>query len=273
MIKTDREGIEKLEAYSCCRILSTPMKRILIATGLQFLVVITAVFGSTQSSSAQDLNSRFSRQTAQSVIAADPVPPAPGTPEPSITPAGQEPSITPAGGQGTSITPSGKAKQSGNYGIVRSVSSGTLEIRSLDGTTKQITVPENLATSASGLKRGSLVGYDTDASGALTKLQPPAVDRTLSGTVSEIKGNQVTIKSATGESVTTPVDPATISRMGLNTGSQLTVTTFKDTWATKVCGAVTPAPAPVTETPVAPTPVPTGGAVSPPPPKPVKGLW
>jgi hypothetical protein len=272
MMKTDRGSIEKLEAYSC-RILSTPMKRILIATGLPFLVVITAVFGSTQSSSAQDLNSRFSRKTAQSVIAADPVPPAPGTPEPSITPAGQEPSITPAGGQGTSITPSGKANQSGNYGIVRSVSSGALEIRSLDGTTKQITVPESLATSASGLKRGSLVGYDTDASGALTKLQPPAVDRTLSGTVSEIKGNQVTIKSATGESVTTPVDPATISRMGLNTGSQLTVTTFKDTWATKVCGAVTPPPAPVTETPVAPTPVPTGGAVSPPPPKPVTGLW
>jgi hypothetical protein len=248
------------------------MKRILIATGLPSLVVITAVFGSTQASSAQDLNSRFSRQTPRSVIAADPVPPTPGTPGTSITPAGQEPSITPAG-QETSITPSGKANLPGNYGIVRSVSSGMLEIRSLDGTTKQVTVPDSLATSASGLKRGSLVGYDTDASGNLTKLQPPVTDRTLTGTVSEIKGNQVTIKSETGESITTPVDPATISRMGLNTGSQLTVTTFKDTWATKICGAVTPPPAPVTETPVTPQPIPTGGAVSPPPPKPVTGLW
>jgi hypothetical protein len=247
------------------------MKRILIATGLPFLVVVTAVFGSTQSSSAQDLNSRFSRQTPRSVIAADPIAQAPGTQEPSVAPGTQEPSITPAG-QETSITPSGQANLSANYGMVRSVSSGVLEVRSLDGTTRQITVPESLATSTSGLQRGTLIGYDTDASGALTKLQPPAVDRTVSGTVSEIKGNQVTITSANGESITTPVEPSTISRMGLNTGSQLTVTTFKNTWATKICGAVTPPPAPVSETP-APEPIPTGGAVSPPPPKPVTGLW
>jgi hypothetical protein len=237
------------------------MKRILIATGFPFLVVATAVFGAAQSSSAQDLNSRFSRQTAQSVIAPDSAAPTPGTQETSITPAGQ----------GTSITPSGQAKLA-NYGMVRSVSSGVLEVRSLDGTTRQITVPESLATSTSGLQRGTLIGYDTDASGALTKLQPPALDRTISGTVSEIKGNQVTITAANGESITTPVEPSTISRMGLNTGSQLTVTTFKDTWATKICGAVTPPPAPVSETP-APAPIPTGGAVSPPPPKPVTGLW
>lgn len=248
------------------------MKRILITTGLQFLVVVTAVFGATQSSSAQDLNSRFSRQTPQSVIVADPIAQAPGTQEPSITPGTtQEPSITTAG-QETSITPSGQANQLANYGIVRSVSSGVLEVRSLDGTTRQLTVPESLATSTGGLQRGSLIGYDTDASGALTRLQPPAIDRTISGTVSEIKGNQVTITPANGESITTPVDPSTIARMGLNTGSQLTVTTFKDTWATKICGAVTPPPTPVSDAP-APEPIPTGGAVSPPPPKPVTGLW
>jgi hypothetical protein len=252
--------MEKLKAYSS-RILSTLMKRILITTGLPFLVVLTAAFGSIQSSSAQDLNSRFSRQTAQSVIAPDSAAPTPGTQETSITPAGQ----------GTSTTPSGQANLS-NYGIVRSVSSGALEVRSLDGTTRQITVPESLATSTNGLQRGSIIGYDLDPSGALTRLQPPAVDRNISGTVSEIKGNQVTITPANGESITTPIEPSTIARMGLKTGSQLTVTTFKDTWATKICGAVTPPPTPVSNTP-APEPIPTGGAVSPPPPKPVKGLW
>ncbi len=231
------------------------MKKFLTATGLPILVVIAASFATMESSNAQSLDSRFSRQTPQSIIDTD---------------SGKIAAET----KDTSITPSAKANLSSNYGIVRSVSNGTLDVRLLDGTSKQLTISEPLASATSGLKRGDLIGFDTDSSGGLTKLQPPEVDRVIEGTVSTIDGNQVTVKTATGESITTPVETATINRMALAPGSQLKVTTFKNTWATKICGAITPPPPPVTNVPVEPTtPIPTGGAVAPPPPAPTRALW
>jgi hypothetical protein len=180
------------------------MKRFLTVLGLPALVVTSALIGLAQSGNAQVAQSRFSRQSPQQVLAQS---------DTSITPAGSaapDTSITPnSGGAATA------AKLPTNYGMVRSSSNGVLEVRTLDGTTKQLTVPSNLTTAASGLQRGALVGYDTDASGALTRLEPAAVEREFSGKVSAINGDQVTLTSATGETFVTPVETATIARMGL----------------------------------------------------------
>jgi hypothetical protein len=239
------------------------MKRFLTVVGLPSLVVASALIGLAQSSNAQVAQSRFSRQSSQHLLAQS-------QPDTSITPAGSvapDTSITPNSGGAASAT-----KLPTNYGMVRSSSNGMLEVRTLDGTTKQLTVPSNLTTAASGLQRGTLVGYDTDASGALTRLEPAAVEREFTGKVSSINGDQVTLTSATGETFTTPVETATIARMGLVPGKELKVTTHVGTWATKICCTETPAP--VTTIPVVPepTPIPRGGG-TPVPPAPIRGLW
>jgi hypothetical protein len=242
--------------------LSNLMKRFLTVVGLPSLIVATTLIGLAQSSNAQVAQSRFSRPTSQSILAQ-------GQPDTSITPAG---SIAPD----TSITPTGggasAAKLPTNYGMVRSSSNGVLEVRTLDGTTKQLTVPSNLATSASGLQRGALVGYDTDATGALTRLEPATVEREFTGKVSSINGDQVTLTSATGETFTTPVETATIARMGLVPGKELKVTTHAGTWATKLCCTETPAPVSTIPVVPEPTPIPLGGG-TPVAPLPIRGLW
>jgi hypothetical protein len=239
------------------------MKRFLTVVGLPSLVVASALIGLAQSSNAQVAQSRFSRQTTQHFLAQS-------QPDTSITPAGSiapDTSITPNSGGATSA-----AKLPANYGIVRSASNGVVEVRGLDGTTKQLTLPSNLATSASGLQRGGLVGYDTDATGALTRIEPATVDREFSGNVSAINGDQVTLTSATGETFTTSVETATIARMGLVPGKALKVATYAGTWATKICCVETPAPvAPIQVVPE-PTPIPQGGG-TPVPPLPIRGLW
>jgi hypothetical protein len=246
--------------------LSGLMKRFLTVLGLPSLVVASALIGLAQSSNAQVSQSRFSRQSPQHLLAQS---------DTSITPAGSgagsgavapDTSITPnSGGAATA------AKLPTNYGMVRSSSNGVLEVRTLDGTTKQLTVPSNLTTAASGLQRGALVGYDTDASGALTRLEPAAVEREFSGKISAINGDQVTLTSATGETFVTPVETATIARMGLVPGKELKVTTHVGTWATKICCVETPAP--VTTIPVVPEPTPIQGGGEPVPPAPIRGLW
>lgn len=223
------------------------MNKILTLVALPLTFSTVVAFGTIQSSNAQETQSKFSRQTPQSILGQTP----------------NDATITPS-------TTTAAAKLPANYGIVRSASGGTLDVRMLDGTSKQITVPESLMTSAGGLQRGSLVGFDTDASGNVTTLQPPEVDKTIDGTVSAIDGDQVTVVSSTGESMTTSIETATIARMGLVPGKGLTVTTYKNSWVTKVCCKETPAP--VAPPPVVPTP---GGAGDLPPAKtfPGTGLW
>jgi hypothetical protein len=237
------------------------MKRILTVVGLPSLIAAVVLIGAAQSSSAKEVQSKFSRQTPQSFLAQT-------QPDSSITPASPatpDSSITPATGAGSKKLPA-------NYGMVRSASNGVLEVRTLDGTSKQLTVPPNLSTSASGLQKGSLVGYDADPSGNLTRLEPAEVEREFQGTVSSINGDQVTLQSSSGETFTTPVETATIARMGLTPGKELKVATYKGTWATKICCTETPAP--VNNIPVvpAPTPVPQGGG-TPVAPAPVRGMW
>jgi hypothetical protein len=230
------------------------MKHALSVLGLPVVIAVIASFGVATSSSAQNISPKYSRSPIQSVLAQSD-PPAGGA----------------GSGGGSTITPSDKAKGSnlpGEYGVVRNVSGNTVEVRTLDGTSKTLTVsdPGPLAS----VKRGDIIGYDVDKSGNVTRLEPPEVESTFEGTVSAIDEDQVTFTSATGETLTTTIRPSTMSRLGLTTGKQATVTRYRGTWATKVCCVEPPAPPPVEETPVQPPPA---GGVEVPPPEPVKGLW
>jgi hypothetical protein len=227
------------------------MKRNLAIVSASLAIASAAVLGMTTSSNAQDLRSTFSRQTLPANAQKDAAP----------------------GGKDTSISPDAKASNlPAQYGIVRSVTGDSLEVRMLDGTVKQMPMTAEMVSSASSLQKGSVVGFDTDpASGSLTKLESAQVDRTVSGTVSSIEGDQVTVQSSTGESITTPLSSATIARMGLTPGKELIVTTYQGTWATKVCCPATPAP--VSNVVPTPAPEPVGAPFVPPPAKPVQGLW
>jgi hypothetical protein len=228
------------------------MKRNLAIVSASLAIASAAVLGMTTSSNAQDLRSNFSRQTL---------------------PANAQNNDAAPGGKDSSISPDAKASNlPAQYGIVRSMTGDSLEVRMLDGTVKQMPMTAEMVSSASSLQKGSVVGFDTDpASGGLTKLEAAQVDRTVSGTVSSIEGDQVTVQSSTGESITTPLSSATIARMGLTTGKELIVTTYQGTWATKVCCPATPAP--VSNIVPAPAPDPVGAPFVPPPAKPVQGLW
>jgi hypothetical protein len=233
------------------------MKIFLTVVGLPSLVVAAALLGSAQSSSAQAIQSKFSRLTPQFILAQ-------GQPDSSITPAG---STTSAGGS-TSAAP----KLPANYGLVRSMANGMVEVRSLDGTSKQLTIPSALTSSASGLQPGALVGFDTDASGGLTRIEPATVGREVQGTISSINGDQMTLLTSSGETFTTAVNTATIARLGLVPNMELKVTTYAGTWATKICCVETPAPISTIPIVPAPTPMPQGGGM-PVPPVPIRGLW
>jgi hypothetical protein len=228
------------------------MKRNLAIVSASLAIAAAAVLGMTTSSKAQDLRSTFSRQTLPANAQKDAAP----------------------GGKDDAISPDAKATSNlpAQYGIVRSMTGDSLEVRMLDGTVKQMPMTPEMVSSASSLQKGSVVGFDTDpASGSLTKLESAQVDRTVSGTVSSIEGDQVTVQSSTGESITTPLSSATIARMGLTTGKELIVTTYQGTWATKVCCPATPAP--VSNVVPTPAPEPVGAPFVPPPAKPVQGLW
>ncbi len=236
------------------------MKRNLAIASASLVIASAAILGMSKSSNAQDLRSTFSRQNLPANAQKDTAPDANGL----------------SSGNSSTITPDAKGGAASNlpgqYGIVRSVSSNGVEVRMLDGTTKQMPVTGEMNSYASGLQPGSVVGFDTDpASGNLTKLEAAQVDRTVSGTVSAIDGDKVTVQSSTGESVTTPLSSATIARMGLTPGKELIVTTYQGTWATKVCCPATPAP--VSNVVPTPAPQPVGAPFVPPAPKPVQGLW
>jgi hypothetical protein len=246
--------------------LSNLMKRNLAIVSASLAIASATILGMSKSSNAQDLRSNFSRQTLPSVAQKGTAPSGKDT---SVSPTSPSPSS-----KDTSISPNAKATSNlpGQYGIVRSVSDNAVEVRMLDGTVKQMPLTGDTMSYANGLQPGSVVGFDTDAaSGNVTKLEAAQVDRTVSGTVSSIEGDKVTVQSSTGESITTPLSSATIARMGLTTGKELIVTTYQGTWATKVCCPATPAP--VSNVVPTPAPQPAGAPFVPPAPKPVQGLW
>jgi hypothetical protein len=259
--------------YRSDSILSTSMKKKSVVMGLPLLVITVATFGVVQTSTAKELASKFSNSAPRSILAQQntPVPQGdPSVPQNTPIPQGTPSAPAPQGGaapapQGASITPGTPTGLPTTYGLVRSASNGALEVRLLDGTSKQLTVPSNLAGSASGLQQGSLIGFDQDAAGNLTRLEPAEVDRTVEGTISSIDEDMVTVQSSSGETMTTPIDTATIARLNLVPGKGVKVTSHKGTWATTVCCVEAP-PAPVT-----PQPPSGGGTIQ--APTPTRALW
>ena len=160
----------------------------------------------------------------------------------------------------TSGTPTAATRLPARYGLVRSYSGNTLEVRGLDGSFKRYTLTPEMAA-AMDLGKGELVAFDADDGGQITQIKPPAVESVLEGTVSSIEGELVTVTSLSGESVTTPVPYSTIERLALAPGKELMVIQYQGTWATKIC---CPPVAAVPETPI-------GGIEL--PPEPVQGLW
>ncbi len=226
------------------------MKHFLATLGLPLVASSVAILGAVDSSSAQNIPSRYTRPTAGNLIAQ-------GTTTDAITPEAALDSELPA-----------------QYGIVRSMSGNTVEVRTLDGTYKSYPLSSEALASTGSLQRGDLVGFDVDEAGTLTNIAPPEIDQNFEGTVSSIDGDQVTVLSSTGESLTTTVRPSTMARLGLQPGREVTVTQYRGTWATKIC--CVEAPPPVTSVPVAPIqptpPAPTGGGFQPEPAV-VPGLW
>jgi len=144
-----------------------------------------------------------------------------------------------------SISPTttvGQAPQ--NYGIVRSASLNTLEIRHLSGGYRTYSASSDL-TSPIALGPGDLVAFEADANGTLTQLQSPRISQIFEGTISNIQGNQVTIVAVDGSSLTTTLAPNSISRLALTPGKGLSVTQYEGTSATKVCCISKPAQQPL----------------------------
>lgn len=175
--------------------------------------------------------------------------------------AGQAQEITPTSSQGVPAT----SQLPGRYGLVRSYNGIALEIRGLDGIFRSYTVsPEKIDSMK--LTLGDLVAFDTDESGKITRLQLPEVESVFEGTISAIEGELVTVTSSSGQTVTTPVPPATIARLGLMPGKDLMVIQYQGTWATKICCP----PVAAADPPTVPSP-PVGGFD--PQPEPIPALW
>lgn len=171
--------------------------------------------------------------------------------------------------QETSIDPQSLP---GNYGLVRSYDGQNLEVRLLDGTQKTYSVPEG---SSESLSQGDLIGFDVDDEGMVSKVQPPAVDEVIRGTVTDVdlESETVTLLPEGADApVDTRVSQSTIARLGLEPGKEMMVTKFQKTWATKVC--LPRAAAPVVAPPVQEPIVPFGGAEPDPiPSEPIPALW
>ncbi|NCJ07257.1 hypothetical protein GS597_12225 [Synechococcales cyanobacterium C] len=176
--------------------------------------------------------------------------------------------------QAQEITPTtqpGNGALPANYGLVRSISSNSIQVQLLDGTTSNYPLASTVDPSAvMGTARGDLVGFDLDESGAVSRLEPPTVSQAFEGRVTSIEDDQVTLVSDSGEILTTTVMPSTIARKGIVPGKELIITEYQGTWATKICSPHTP---PVVEIPVIP-PAPIGGPELPPPvSQPIPALW
>ncbi|MGR3275385.1 hypothetical protein ACSYAD_09760 [Acaryochloris marina NIES-2412] len=171
--------------------------------------------------------------------------------------------------QETSIDPQSLP---GNYGLVRSYDGQNLEVRLLDGTQKTYSVPEG---SSESLSQGDLIGFDVDDEGMVSRVQPPAVDEVIRGTVTDVdlESETVTLLPEGADApVDTRVSQSTIARLGLEPGKEMMVTQFENTWATKVC--LPRAAAPVVAPPVQEPIVPYGGAEPDPiPSEPIPALW
>ena len=164
-----------------------------------------------------------------------------------------------------------------NYGLVGNdfIGGTTLQVRTMEGVPQTFSVSPEVASSLN-LRRGELVGFDTDEQGMITSLRPPTIARQFQGTirdiaVEDIDGRRVgtiTLALPDGTTTTTQAMESTILNSGLIRGDELVVTQFQGTYATKLCRPVAAAPPPIAPPPVVPPSLPEGGLL-----EPVPALW
>lgn len=151
-------------------------------------------------------------------------------------------------------------------GVVKSFNGETLVVRLDDGSCETLTVaPEVLGDL--NLTKGSLVVVERKDA-LVTKLQQPKVEQTMSGVVTNIVDDQVTVKLPNGETEGTTIAPETAKRLGLAPGVPINVTTYAGIPTTKVCLGERPRSQPPV---VAPPPPPAAVPVT--PTEPVRALW
>lgn len=154
-------------------------------------------------------------------------------------------------------------------GFVQSVNGDTIELRLANGECEQFTLQPGVVAAAN-LRPGSLVTLDTDKNNTVTKIDAPVAEQTISGVISTIDADSVTLNLPNNETYTTSIPVETIVRMNLAPGSPLLVTTYQGIPTVRICpGAILPQPAPpqppiVREVPPPPVVV---------PPPPVRALW
>lgn len=159
-------------------------------------------------------------------------------------------------------------------GLVKSYEGNNLLLRLSDGSDRSYPI-EPTATGSDRIRQGAFVSLDMDPQGQIKTVDTAEVDRVYEGTISKIEAEQVTVDLEDGTTYTTIISPATVARMGLESGSPLKVTTYKGTTATLLClgQKATPIAAPI---PIAPPPEPVGGGELTPvpalPPQP-RALW
>jgi molybdopterin-binding protein len=159
-------------------------------------------------------------------------------------------------------------------GLVKSYQGNSLQVRLSDGTNQTYQIDPTV-TGSSEIRQGSFVSLDMDEQGKVKTLEMAEVDKVYDGTINNITDDQVTLDLEDGSTYTATISPATVTRMGLESGSPLKVTTYKGTTATRVClgQKATPIAAPP---PVSEPPEPVGGGELEPtpalPPQP-RALW
>lgn len=146
-----------------------------------------------------------------------------------------EQSVPPAITRPLSVEPA-RSEQSeilGNYGLIRSAQGNQVSVRLLTGETKTYL----LASNAEGarLRQGSLVGFETNGKGDITRLSPPQVKRIYQGTLVVVEGQKIGMVTPDGDRFVTTLSREKIARMGLAPGQPIKITQYKGTWATKVC--------------------------------------
>jgi hypothetical protein len=120
-----------------------------------------------------------------------------------------------------------------NYGLVSSVKNNKISVRLLNGKNKTYVLASNAI--GRNIKRGSLMGFNTDRQGRITRLSPPEVQKVYQGTLVIVEGTKIGMVTPQGERFITTLAKEKIVRMGLTPGQPIKITQYRGTWATKVC--------------------------------------
>ncbi|PZD72028.1 hypothetical protein C1752_04104 [Acaryochloris thomasi RCC1774] len=120
-----------------------------------------------------------------------------------------------------------------NYGLVNSIKGNKVSVRLLNGKNKTYLLASNSA--GSQIRRGGLMGFNTDRRGRITRLAPPKIKKIYQGTLVIVEGTKIGMVTPEGERFITTLSKRKIAHMGLAPGQPIKITQYSGTWATKVC--------------------------------------